>query len=581
MDAYGAIAGHAIGALPDEAFAALRPLRARLIAGEEVETVIIAEITSRSVAPTGPLPDIAEPIAALAIGDAPNLLAGAGPEDVLFVADGQWCGRPDDFGAAHLEPKILLVDFGEQTTEIPYLPEQDRRATTSSGTMTLANGDGALDAFFGSRTVDGHRVRAFLTDDRDGYSAHWVEIADLVTEALDPEIDEARLIPINVAAYLETPALRSKYEGRGGSTGDARLKDKFVPLAFGDCFNVEPDNESFENGIDRWHDGALVDVTAVRDGGAPLLWDGLDYPDYSTLKNAVVAPGFFTKALAIGRTKRGAEALFRITGDISAPLQTTAEILLALARGAAGLSEDLVDAPSFGALPIAPVNLFIKGDRQVTAAEIFDALLRPFNGWYGSMGSRKLAVGIAAAPETLVETWAVDSHEVEADSFRDRKFETQVRWRVGVTGARNWTPMGADELVDYVENPSLPREMWERLQREEELAERADAALKLRHRLALDAVEEFGATRGYFTNLADAQAAADALFALLSRPMRRVEFDTGLQELFTQPGTAGRVALEGRLEIDAGKPALVTRRVFRGSRRIGFSTLVVVDGEAA
>lgn len=580
MPGFAAIGDVAIGALPDEGGPSRVPLASRLLAGEEVETVIVMEVVNTPIVPRTSLPSESTAIGALAIGDAPDLLAGAGAEERLFLGDGLWCGRPDDFGAAHLEAEVRLVDIGEFQEEIPYLPEQDRRATASAGAATLANADGRFDDFFGSRSVDAQRVRAWLTDDRDGYTADWIEIMDTLAEALDPELDDARLSPLNVATLLEAPALRSKYEGLGGATGDERLKGKYIPLVIGDCFNVEPDLESFEDQIDRWNEGALSDITAVKDGAAPLLWDGVDHADYSSLKNAVVAPGFFTKALAIGRTKRGAGAAFRITGDVSGPYGTTAAALLAFARGAAGLPEELIDAPSFGVLPTAPIDLFLKGDRSVSVAEIFDALLRPFNGWYGALRARKLRVGIVGSPVPMTKTWTVESHEIFENSLSVRKFETPPRWRVGVTGVRNWTPMTADELVDWRENPDVSQAEWERLQRTEELAERSDAGVKLRHRGALDHIETYGAVRGYFTNFADAQAAADSLFLFLSRPMRRVDFETGFQEIFTSPGAAGTLTVEGRLQLDGDRPALVTRRIFKGDRRLGFSCLAVVD-EAA
>lgn len=579
--AFGAIGAYAIAAHPDEAPPQRLPLITRLQRGDEVETVALVEIINRPVAPVTALPAGSDAIAALAIGDAPDLLSGAGADERLFIGDGAWCGRPDDFGAAHLEAAIRIADIGEWQEEIPYLPEQDRRQTTTAAVMRLINTDGALDGFFGQRTVDGQRVRAWLTDDNNGYSADWVEMFDALTESLDPALDEATLTPINVSQLLEVPALTSTYQGNGGATGDVRLAGKFVPMAFGDCFNVEPDTESFADAIDRWHVGALIDVTAMRDKGSPLLWDGVDHPDYSALKNAVVAPGFFTKALAIGRTKRGAQALGRVTGDIRAPLDTTAAILLALARGTALLPEDLIEASSFGALPTAKVDLFIKGDRSVSVAEIFDALLRPFNGWYGGMGSRRLQVGVAAPPELLAPAWEVESHEVEQQSLSSRRFDQPVRWRVGVTGVRNWTPLSPAELVDFTENPGLDRAMWERLQRAEETAEASDAGLRNRHRGAIDSIETFGATRGFFTHKADAQAAADTLFAFLSRPMRRVEFTTGLNEINTRPGQAGFLKLEDRLDLAGGRPALVTRRIIKGTRQMAFSTLVVTDGVAA
>lgn len=576
MAGFHAIADAAIGALADEGPSRDDPLASRLLRGETPETVILARIKNRPVALAVAFSPESETLGSFAIGDAPGVGGGASAEETLLVADGLWCGRPDDFGAAHQEADVRLIDIGALQEEIPYLPEQDRRATATVANLRLANGDGRLDDFFGGRTTDGQEVELYLGEAFDGYSADWIRIADALAETLDPELDEARVELINTASLLDAPALSATYQGLGGSTGDARLAGKYVPLAFGDCFNVEPDTENLADGIDRWTVGSLNDVTALRDRGAPLLWDGNDYADYASLRAASVAPGFFTKALAIGRTKRGAAALGRITGDISAPHDTTGDILLALARGQGGIPEQLIDAPSFGVLPAAKVDLYLKGDRGVSVSEIFDALLRPFNGWYGSLGSRQIRVGLVASPAFSVEQWRVESWQIDENLLSVRRFDEPPRWRMGMTGVRNWTPMDPSDLVDV--GPALSQEMSDRLQRAEETVIVENAGVKLRHRGAFDAIDRFGPIRGYFTNAADLQAQANALFQFLRRPLRRVECRTGLHEIFTRAGQTGIVALDGRLSLTDGKPALVTRRIFDGAARaVTLSTLVATD----
>lgn len=581
VDAFAAIGHVAIGAHPDETPPNVIPLANRLLRGDEVETVVLVEIINLPVAPDPSLPADQDAIAHLAIGDAPGLV-DLMPDERRFLGDGSWCGRPDDFGAAHLEAEVRVMDIGELQEEVPAFPDHDRRATTTIGAMVIANGDAGMDSFFGSRTVGGQRVRAWLTDDNDGYSQFWIPLIDALAETLDPELDEARLELSNVATLLETGALRSKYLGRGGSTGDARLTEKYIPMVFGACFNAEPDLESAELQIDRWDVGALTDITAVRDGGAPLLWDGINHPDYVSLRNAAVAPGFFTKALSIGRTKRGGEAIFRITGDPVGLHDTTAAILLALARGAAGLPEFFIDAPSFGALPAYKVDLFLKGDNAVSVAEVFDALLRPLNAWYGAQGSARLQAGVITTPLSLPDQWAVESHEILEGSLRIKAAERPPVFRMGMSHSRNWTVMTPDELVDHTENPDLPQALWERLQRPEEVVTVEDSGVKLRTLSAIDDLETSGPIRGYFTNVADATAAAQNLFQFRRRPLRSIEFTTGLQEIFTRPGQAGRITLDGRLEMSGGRPAVITRRrLIGGGRQLAFQALAVVDSEAA
>lgn len=574
---YGAISADAIGAHPDVGAITADPLSVKLARGEQVETIVLVQIINRPVTQVTAISEETYVIGGRAIGAAPDILAGVSPDEILFLGDGEWCGRPDDFGAAHWEADNRIISIGDQQDEIPYLPEQDRRATTSITAVRAANGDGALDEYLASRTTDGLVMRGFLAEDM-GYSRDWIRLFEAVSESADPELDECSFESQSIATRLEVPALRETYAGRGGSTGDARLTGKYVPLAFGDCFNAEPDLESFADNIDRWTSGSLVDVTVLKDKGAPLLWDGNDHADYASLKNASVDPGYFTKALAIGRTKRGSQALGRITGDIRAPYDTTSEILLALARGAAAQPDELIDAPAFGVLPDYKVDLFLKGDRQVQVAEVFDGLLRPFNAWYGDNGTARLTVGLVTSPVAAAENWRVESDDILADTLRVEKFDEPPRWRLGVTGARNWTPMTPEELVDWTENPDVSQADWERLQRSEETAEAVDTTVKLRHAGAFDAIERYGALRGYCTNIADTQMQANALHAFLKNPMRKVQWETGLTQILTRPGETGVLQYDGRLELTDGRYGLaVTRRFDSDARAIGLTALVVVN----
>lgn len=552
------------------------PLAQKLLRGEAPDTVLLARIGYREVAATTPYPADGDAIGALAIGDMPDVAAGAAADQSILVADGQWCGRPDDFGAANLEAEPRLVELGALQEEVPYLPEQDRRATSTVAVLRLANGDGRFDEFFSARTSDGQRVALFLGEAYDGYSKDWISIGEALAEGLDPELDEARVELVNTASLLDAPALTQAYGGQGGSSGDARLAGKYVPMVFGAPFNVEPDTEDFAAQIDRWHVGPLTALNVVRDRGAPLDWDGNDWPDYVSLRAATVAPGFYTTALAIGRSKRGATAIGRITGDPVAPLAKTGDALLAVARGV--LPDELIDAPSFGVIPDDAIDLYLKGDRAVSASEIFDALLRPYNGWYGSIGSRRLQVGLVASPSAAPPEFEIESHQIDGQGFGVRRFDEPPRWRSAMTGVRNWTPLAPSEMFDPDERPDLGRDYWEKLQRSEEIVEVTYGAVKIRHQGAVDAVERYGPLRAYFTTSAALAARANALADAFRRPMRRITLRTGLHEIFTRAGAAGLVRLDGRLGMTAGRPATVVRRVLDSTARaLEFTLLVAAD----
>lgn len=579
-NAYGAIANQAIGALPDEQLG-LDTIAQRLLRGENLDTVLLVQVFFRPIDIRGEIPTTLDAIGAMAIADVEDALFGAGPDEFLLLGDGPWCGRPDDFGGAHLEARPRIIETGEFREDIPYLPEQDRRATTTVATIRAANGDGYLDPFMTERAIDGLILRGWLTE-TDDYSANWLRLFEAVGRSADPELDECAFEIGNIASRLEVPTLLAQYAGTGGQQGDARLAGKWAPLVFGDCYNVEPDLESFADNIDRWSAGALIDVTTVRDSGAPLIWDGNNYATYTELRNAVVADGFFTKALGIGRTKRGSQALGRVTGDVRGPHDTTAAVLLALARGPAALPDSLINVGSFGVLPDWKINLFLKGDRQVLVAELYDALLRPFNAWYGSTSSSQLQVGLVETPVGAATSWSIEAGDIFENTFRVKSFDTPPRFRMAVTAERNWTPMSPDELIDYTENPDVSQADWERLQREEETVVIEDLGVRFRHADAIDALSAFGAIRGYFTDRADAEKAGRRIFELLKRPMRKVELATSLKSIFANPGQAGVVAYEDRLGMGDGLQArIVSKRFGVSDRSIGLTTLVMVDAPTA
>lgn len=575
---FAPLAGVAIGAHPDISAVSATPLAVKLARGEEVETTVLIQVASRKITPqTAVYSDESLALAALPIGAAPDLVAGAGFSMVELFGDGEWCGRPDDFGAAHWEADPRIIDVGDFQESAPYLPDQDRRAATTTAAVRAANGDGALDHFFAERAIDGQYLTAYLAE-RGGYSRDWIRLFDAIALSADPGLDECRFDVDSVVNRLAVGVHRATYAGTGGAQGDSRLAGKFVPVAFGAAPNVEPDRESELDQIDRWHDGALIDVTMVRDRGAPIPWDGNNYETYSELKNAAVAPGFFTKALGLGRTKRGSVAQGRITGDIVAPHNTASAILLALARGVAGLSEDLISAQSFGVLPDSAIDFFFKGDSQVLVEDVFDLVLRPFNAWFGASGDRRLTVGLIQSPLGAAEEWRITDLDIDDGSLDPRRFDIPPVWRLGMTGVRNWTPMTPEELVDHTQNPDLSQETWEWLQREYQTVIVTDSAVRQRHAGAVNSYDVDGPVTSYLSDAGDLDAAARDLFAFISRPMRKVETVVGLDKLAARPGAYGVLQYENRLGLTTGKPAVcVGRRIAGSGQTIAVTSLVVTD----
>lgn len=106
----------------------------------------------------------------------------------------------------------------------------------------------------------------------------------------------------------------------GGTTAN---KDQPVPLAFGQCFNVEPVLIAAATHTYQVHDGQIEAITAVRDGGDPVA---------------------YTPNLAAGTFTLSAQPIGRITADVKGAkpagtwLRTVGEIVQYLATAKAGLT---------------------------------------------------------------------------------------------------------------------------------------------------------------------------------------------------------------------------------------------------
>lgn len=568
------IGGVAIASDPAEAITDALPLSLRLIRGDEVETIFFVRVYNRLISAVSPLPVQANAIAGLPISAEADELPGAGAFDIAFLSDGEWCGRPDDFGAAHLEADPRLISAGNFETNVPYLPEQGRRAQSAVASIEAINADGYFDEFQSKRTTDGLIVQAHVGE-VNGYARQHILAYEALGRSVTADLDRAVFEIDTVASLLDRSALIEVYDGVGGSSGDANLAGKFVPLCFGECFNISPDLESFGNLVFRVNAGAVLDITTVKDMGAPLIWDGVDHPDYSSLATAAVAPGFFTKSTAIGRFRLGAEPAGLVTADVRGAIlfgaysARTADILAALALGPARLDPSLVNLAAFGALPTSSIGIYLDGSQPVTVADIFDALLAPFNGWYGTQRDRRLTVGVIASPNAIVSSWTIDDPAIYSIDFEE--FDEPPRYAQAVTWGRNWSPMAESELVDYT-GGAITASEWNRLQRTEETYETIDSSVLIRHRAAFKGA----AVRGYFADEAGAISASKNLLAFLKNPMRKARIKTGLNALFIAEGTTGSLVMD-RLDLAAGRNATVVRRTLAAERReIEFELLTVM-----
>lgn len=569
---------------PDETLELVDSLRVRIARGEDLELIFFARIFSRRIDQSATDFDAAGEIATLAFGEESNELAGVEPEETLLLADAEWCGRPEDFGAADLEADPRLISAGNLQRRIPYFPEEERRGVTVTGSIVASNADGFFSTWQHERGVVGEVAQLFIGEAR-GRSADWIPYSTARIQGFSVDRDEATFSLETLEFLLDVEVLRERFAGTGGSSGDAHLAGQRIPLALGDLSNfanAEPVLESFADQIDRWSAGRIRDVLAVRDNGVPLTWDGEDWPDYVALKNAEVPPGFFTKATAIGRTKRGSQAAGVITGDLlgselfAGYSSSSSSLIDFLVLGPAGVPAAYWNSASLGALPADPVGVYLDGGVNYSVADVVDMLLRPFNAHLITQADGRLSVGLALPR-------AADAYDIEFDSadfsaFDDRDFEQRPRFEQQVTYAENYRPMGAGELVHPADNPAVTMEAYAALQRERDVHTESDTRVFQQFKGALGR-KDLDPIRGLFRQQEGARKAATMILELLKRSNAKPGSDVGMRGLFAAGGLTVRLTAP-ELDYQGGRNALVVEQNLNSEAR-SFEIVAVAGRRAA
>lgn len=139
------------------------------------------------------------------------------------------------------------------------------------GTISLANGDGALDYLLNyswDKKPITIRVKRSLSDD-DRVEDHLIVF---VGETLGISADESKIdiVVTNVLNELERDFPPNAYAGTGGVEGGDDIKGKPKPITLGRVYNVPPVLVDSTNYIYQVNDGAITSIPAVYEGGVAL-----------------------------------------------------------------------------------------------------------------------------------------------------------------------------------------------------------------------------------------------------------------------------------------------------------------------
>ena len=578
------IAALDIAADPDEIPSEFTTLRERLLRCEEASIIFFVSVVARSILTDDPNLDSEGSIASLAVAEEPDELMGQGDDTILLLSDGEWCGRPDDFGAAHQEADPIVVNAGSIREEIPYKPWTGRRAVRSVGRFEIANDDGAYDDWQFENAIDGGRVTIQLGL-QDGYSHDRILVASALGRSMRAGLRRGTFELQNIGDLLDVGVLRGRFRGLGGLSGDVELKDRYLPLALGFCRNIEPVLRSRALLIYQGSSARIGGFPNVYDGLVPLAYDGVDHPTLEAMARASVAPGFFTQCTAAGCFMLGATPARRVTADIRGSTleggysDRVHNIAPFVMQNLAGIPSALVQPSTVGVLPNDGIGIYLNGAQQVSASAILATILRPYNGWYGPMPDGRLGVGAITADLFEQSAWKISNDDIfDLDPLEE---EAPV-WRQSLRCARNWTVMSEDDIA--IGNTQITQENLAFAQREYERVEAKDITIRLRHRDARDGDEDasLGIIDTYINDPVECQRSADRLLNFIKRRVGRVRTDIGVQGVAVRSGVGGRLQA-ARLGLDPGesgdgRPSItVVNDLTAQDRRVSIEALYLIQ----
>lgn len=179
---------------------------------------------------------------------------------------------------------------------------------------------------------------------------------------------------------FEADVLTAKYTGSGGAEGPIDLKDKWKPMLFGRCSNVEPILIDQVNNVYQVHGyGAIEAITKVYERASEFPASHGDYATYAALIAAAIPNGKFGTCIAAGMFRLGAPAFGVITADVDGDKaggtwrRKTGEILLQIFSNSS-ISSGVIETASFTALDTALSALSNQGRIGVFITSQMDCL---------------------------------------------------------------------------------------------------------------------------------------------------------------------------------------------------------------
>lgn len=557
-DGYPAVGAEPLGAIPGDVAPPALTLERRIAAGEEPAIVYLAKIRYRDTIDLL-IENIGETVGTRAIAAPANEGTGFPEPDSLTLGDGDWCGRPDDVGWAHVEADPRLLDPGEIEVRVPYGSEAVQRAELRIARLEAINDDGFFTGFEEEATVAGGTVE-LLAVEAHGYASRGIRLYRSSARNLLAGPERAIIEMAPIADRLDASAVQRRFGGTGGPDGTPEMAGLGLPQTYGEAFNVPGVLIDPPNLIGMLHNGEVQDFDLLESGVARIAWDGRDLPSYAALLQSPPAPGFYTKARKVGLYALGDVPVGPITANVRGAVlagvfSATTAAILGYLFGAL-LPQAAIAQASFGVLPDDPIGLHVAPEQEVTIAQLASSLLRPFGGFYGDDDLGRLRVGVVNAPGDGPLLGEIEEDEILGEQDPQPLFDDP-EWKVEVTWGRNWRVMSESEIA--LTHPDMTPDLARRLQQEEQIAADADSTIRIAYPSAVPrGGGQANRTRGYFAYELGARRAAQRLRYLTQEPVvsRSIEV----------PPSIGIRVKPGSQWLFRGKPAVCVRQKLRASR---------------
>jgi hypothetical protein len=285
--------------------------------------------------------------------------------------------------------------------------------------LSLINADAEYDSIADQVSLNGQQIRVSIgVMEGDGITvspfAEFEYVANLIAERFVISRQRLTIELRDPGLHLTTETVQqSIYDGTGGLNGGETLQGKRRPFADGIIFNASPALVIPAELLYQFNDGAVSNITDVRDSGLALTFLA-DYANVASLRAdaANIPPGFYGTCLAGGYFALGGSPVGVVTCDIVGLRTTTADIIENVALISAGLTASELNGGSFATVNAdqpAEVGYYLDANSNETCAQMFSNLMHGIGGWHGMTPLGQLTLGIFTAPESIESTADYDS----------------------------------------------------------------------------------------------------------------------------------------------------------------------------